>query len=193
VSRHNRERRQRWQPGDGPMDMGRWRRSILETVRRLGRKFRKPDDDWANALFLFSEARGAKVVHVEYRGESRAEEVAAKEAFVADVPRLFLDYRPTHAAWVASCWTVATGPDDPFAELTKDMVYRFGVASHPGREEAILASLGDGSTYELHMAKIVRHPDRPPTLENWEDVSDGELGGRTAGLLQAGFAALREK
>jgi hypothetical protein len=84
-----------------------WRRQVLKMVEEVGRRFTRPDEDWAPVV-LMDTAEGVVAAGV----------ACPKGALPGAVASAFRKFRPEKAAFVLSAWTVhVTQEEGPLRDL----------------------------------------------------------------------------
>lgn len=165
----------------------RFRDFMLESVRRVGDTFKKPDDDWSAVLFLEGEQPAIAALAGDKRGWPKA------------VDDLFREMRPRFAALVMSTWTLSvdvTNMPPALRELQKEMLASLGVRDHPGREEAVLVEVARPGHSELWKATILRDEKLPPQLGEFAPYGPAnaeggaQYSGRLAQVLGRAFEKL---
>lgn len=153
-------------------------RSVLEAVEEVGNRFTDPDDDWMPTLMLFRQ----QSKNIFMMPDMTPMVKVALPYYIAD---LIQEVRPEYAAIVLSTWQVKTRQDSPMHDTSTEMIARFGARNHPDRIEVIVVQLADKQSNQMWCAEIKRYPDKPPTLDIWE-----EMVPETMDMLSGAFKTL---
>ena len=154
-------------------------RSFRDHVERVGDSFQEATADWIPMLFLFDRKGRLALGPIIMDGRS------SKDMVPAAVARLCTEHKAVCGAVLFSIWYAVVQTDSPLAELSAEMMNRFGVSSRPDRREAVQIELYDGKDTEVWYADINRSADKPPALGEWkQQPRDVKLSGRFANLLE---------
>lgn len=153
----------------GPATLADLRKWVQASVRRLGRQFTRPDDDWLPVLFV-QTPEGIEILGISPEFFATAD----KKDALADALRDWIRRGAFRYALLLN--THARQMND---EEMKEHIRGSGrIADLPGAVEALVLNVGDAEQEELWMAKIRRREKLPPTLESWEKWEAAEEPGR---------------
>lgn len=143
-----------------------------------------PDDD-IMPHFLWLGRYGIGFMPLQMPDDAAKDQIA--EAMVASL----IVGRATEAVFVSTAWVAAYRRDDPTVNA------RAGTAEvrpseHPDREEIIMLMYHTRREALLISAPVTRHPDKPPTLGDWETHEQShpkfrQPGGRFGDAIRMGL------
>lgn len=144
----------------------------------MGEKtFDKPDDDWFPVLISFT-IDGQMIVAglaLDKQDWPTVAKVVAKE------------HKVVFMAGVLSSWTVDAGVFKSMDEINAYYDSGKRLSDHPQRVEALIVDCADPFHNQTWKANIIRSPDAPPKLGEWE-ILQGTGQGVLAGLTKDVFA-----
>lgn len=176
------------QPEDHMNTLESFTTTVQDMVRKVGETFTRPDENHTPVVIM--QGRDG-VITVGAIVITCKEDKIALPGFLQ---RLVKESRPNRMALMLPCWELEIRADNPLAETTLEMSNRFGVRDHPDRYESLHLECGDrDGNYSHWRVRITRHPDKPPTLGDWESVDDGVSGYRLERVVQRAFLAAKKE
>jgi hypothetical protein len=138
---------------------------VKEGAKQVERAFTKPDDDWLPVLmFESTELEAPTIVGLPLEG---FQDYASKDILAAGLRLLCEQVHAHRVAMVTSCWVGHRFGSRE--ELPED--YR--PSDDPQRTEAVVVTVIEPDTVEIHTAEIKRRKDFPPSLGEWEVLDFG--------------------
>lgn len=128
-----------------------WLKDSVESIRK---DFTKPDDDWSGVMFFWVEDGPTSLMPMMFRDEDEKEFVAS-----IAIPTLIRQLKPWLVGQVHSAWTALVE--------TEDLESSPPPSEHPNREESLILIMVTVEQQQMWSAKIIRHDDKPPTLDPW--------------------------
>lgn len=147
---------------------------LREWIQRAaaGMPFTNPDDDWVPTAFLVSPRQGITVVGMPALVQAGIAP-EQKDAVVGALGDEARRYKATRLGIVVSTWTTNV-PRSDFDAGNWVMP-----SESPAREEQLVVyALSRFDPAQASLAKIIRHPSRPPMLGPWKVMSDFDLVSR---------------
>lgn len=161
---------------------------VRDQLEQIGRRFKRPDDDWINGLLHLENERHEHEVYGLTNGLFAPERKAALFAYLAE---LLKARKAIRYALMTNAWALAAKPQagesleragQRLEATTDEWSGHFG--EHPERIEVLWLEIVDRERGEAWRAEIKRFPDKPPQLGSWERF-EGEVGGRIPELRKA--------
>lgn len=148
---------------------------VYESAATMARRrFTCPDDDWLPMLFFRTTSGVLHVVAVPMIEDRKDDVAAAIQAMLAM-------NKATEAALLTSAWMVAQPAGTPGIDSLRP-------SQHPDRREVLVLTGVDEAAAITRLARIHRHPERPPTLGDLEDTAEGPgIAGRFIDALRLGI------
>jgi len=125
--------------------------------------FTRPDDDWVPVL-MFRDGGGALRTALVQIPEDLDERAATAETITATLREV----KATEAVLVTSMWIYTVTPSPILRP--EDLVRP---SQHPDRREVVALSHVTRDRTRMEMAPILRYPDRPPRLGDFDKASEG--------------------
>lgn len=164
------------------MTFEQFRDHVLLVIRKVGRTFDEPDDDWVPVVFAYNPA----VSKIETISPTEMLDTPRGKDFFADIalPVMLTGSGALYAAFLSSAWTVSL-ENLPVVEARAlaEQLSRTGVSNHPDRREILMVQVATAERCENWHAQIVRRTDGPPQLGDWHR-QEGQSEGRFANAVQ---------
>lgn len=147
------------------------RSHMFVSLRRIGRKFTEPDDDWVQVMAVQSP-KGIEIAEVEVPWSGQDKEILGEV-----LRRAVAEYGAYRYALVLNTHMLKNADPETMARVRREEVR---ISELPGAREMLTLVLGDAETEETWTALIERDGVEPPKLGAWEKADRFE--GRFAGL-----------
>lgn len=154
------------------MTLAEFSRFAQSQVRRLGKTFRRPDDDWVPVAFLQGPDGGVSIHGLDWSlfrsGETKDAAAVLLRLLIAAEATRYAVLMNTH---------VARGGAEEAARVSREEVR---VEHLPGARECLVLVVGDAESEQRWLAEIRRDGRRPPKLGPWQ--TEGEFFGEETRL-----------
>jgi hypothetical protein len=154
--------------------------------------FTKPDDDWAPMMFLQGTHDGHPVspivpLHTFMHNDTQKD-------FLAEIvlPAVIKEFKADIVILLFSVW-MAKEPEGAAGYMVHGQGEFIQPSARPDRIEAItLAEYTSAGVTRYASAQIIRHEDKPPTLDEWETHAIDSGANYTGRFVEPIVAAMKE-
>lgn len=161
----------------GPATLADLRRTVQATARKIGREFRRPDDDWSSALIVQTPD---DVVPVPLAA-GLMEFGYQKDIVAGLIKRAVAEVGALRYALLLNTHMVREPDQETLDRIHAEQVR---IGQLPGAVETLVLVVGDAESEELWLAQIERDGIHPPWLKPWYQPDHDKTSGRFAGLNQ---------
>ena len=144
-------------------------------------QFDDPADDWVPIWVLLSKEE-AMMIGAD---EGFANDPIAKEVVSSAIGQMARQFEAIAIGYLSSVWMVQISDPKRQVEVQRQMLEQNGSTEGiPERVEKLLIMIYTAGHVVMHTAPIERHPDKPPTLGEFDTVEADDVSGRVTEPLQ---------
>ena len=159
-----------------------------DAARRNAERLTEPDEG-IMPVFLWLGPRGVGLMPI---GPMLQDE-ETKDMLALHMTAAMVVGRATEAVMVTTAWTVKREMTDEEKAAYKRGTYGIVPPSKdPDRVEIIGLMRVSNEGDDMHQAELIRHPDRPPDIGEWESIGAAKVGGRFGDAMHLGLDFVRD-